>query len=82
MIGNDRKATLSNAIYVFIKSCGNAGCISDDILAEHDPRLYGSITPRYAELIKSGYIRPTGLTRNGRTGHPQRVLIATEYLPY
>jgi len=75
MIGNDRKATLSNAIYVFIKSCGNAGCISDDI-------LYGSITPRYAELIKSGYIRPTGLTRNGRTGHPQRVLIATEYLPY
>jgi len=52
------------------------GCISDDL--EKDlPNIHSrSITPRFAPLIRKGFIEDTGEKRKGKSGRYQRVMKA------
>jgi hypothetical protein len=68
---------LSMTVYKVIESFGAYGCISDQVLAH--PSLagisYGAITPRYAELLRKGFIE-TSTSRRAKSGRQQRVMRA------
>lgn len=65
-------------VLAVIKSFGERGCVSDEVL--HDEALfdleYGTITPRYRQLLNKGLIVDTGERRPGISGRPQRVMRA------
>lgn len=67
---------LQQEVYAVIKSFGEFGCISDDVVAQFKQYKEHTITPRYAQLIKKGLIVDTGLRRIGTCGHKQRVMKA------
>lgn len=65
-------------VYDVIKSFGPAGCISDEVLAcaELADLNYGTITPRYRQLINKGLVRDTGNRKPGVSGRSQRIMVA------
>jgi hypothetical protein len=67
--------SLEKMVYEAIKSFGEHGCISDQILEMFPQMPYSSITARYKALLSKGYIEITG-TRVGRSGRQQRVMVA------
>ena len=67
---------LESMVYEAIRSFGDAGCISDDVLAKFPTFPYSSITARYRSLLDKGYIKDTGHRRPGRSGKQQRILQA------
>jgi hypothetical protein len=50
------------------------GCISDDIVKALPGHGVQTISPRYAPLIRKGFIEDTGERRQGNNGRQQRVL--------
>jgi len=68
---------LEELVYKTIKSFGDRGCISDDVLNLYSHMPYSSITARYKALMQKGLIEDTGERRSGRSGRPQRVMKAT-----
>lgn len=79
-LGGTLCAKLARRVYAVIRSYGEAGCISDDLLKH--PSLsdltYGTITPRYAQLMRKGLVADTGKRRMGVSGRNQRVMVAKE----
>jgi hypothetical protein len=67
--------TLEQQVYEVIAKYPN-GCISDEILEHFPDRGVQTISPRYAPLIRKGFIEDTGERRKSSTGHSQRVLKA------
>ncbi len=54
------------------------GCIQDEVLAQLMSYPYSTVTARFKALIDKGYVEDTGLTRPGKSGRNQRVLIIKE----
>lgn len=50
------------------------GCTSDEIMAYFPDRGVQTISPRYAPLIRKGFIEDSGERRKGNLGKSQRVL--------
>ena len=67
---------LEGLVYEAIKTFGNKGCISDQILAMHPTYPYSSITARFRALLDKGFIVDTGERRPGKSGKSQRVVKA------
>jgi len=55
------------------------GCIQDEVLAHLSSYPYSTVTARFKALIDKGYVIDTGLTRPGKSGRKQRVLIIKEF---
>jgi hypothetical protein len=64
---------MEKLVYEAIKSYGDNGCISDQILAMFPTMPYSTITARYKALLEKGYIEISG-TRVGKSGRQQRVM--------
>lgn len=69
---------LEQMVFNAIKSHGDLGCISDQILQQFNHLPYSSVTARYRALLDKGLIEDTGERRSGRSGKPQRVMKAKE----
>ena len=67
---------LEKIVYEAIKSFGERGCISDEVLDMFPKHRYSSITARYAPLLRKGFIEATGETRKGNSGKQQKVMRA------
>ena len=65
---------LEGLVYEAIKTFGDKGCISDQILAMHPNYPYSSITARFRALLDKGFIVDTGERRPGKSGKSQRVV--------
>lgn len=55
------------------------GCIQDEVLAQLMSYPYSTVTARFKALLDKGYIVDSGLTRPGKSGRRQRVLIIKEF---
>jgi hypothetical protein len=64
---------LEKMVYEAIKSFGDNGCISDQVLELFPTLPYSSVTARYKALLEKDYIEIEG-TRVGRSGRQQRVM--------
>lgn len=64
---------LEQLVYEVIAKCPN-GCIADDVEAALPHIKANSITPRFSQLIRKGFIEDTGEKRKGNSGRNQRVL--------
>lgn len=67
---------LEQIVYDVIAKCEN-GCTADDIEKALPLVRSNSFTPRFAPLIRKGYIYDTGERRVGSSGRKQRVVKAT-----
>jgi hypothetical protein len=56
------------------------GCTSDEIMAHFPDRGVQTISPRYAPLIRKGFIEDSGERRKGNLGKSQRVLKAIKHV--
>jgi len=65
--------TLELRVYDVICKFPN-GCISDDVVRMIPEHGVQTISPRYAKLIKKGFIEDTGEQRQGAAGRMQRVM--------
>ena len=70
--------TMEQIVYEVIAQHPN-GCIQDEVLAHLMSYPYSTVTARFKALIEKGYIIDTGLTRPGKSGRKQRVLIIKEF---
>ena len=52
------------------------GCIADDVMTHFPSHGIQTISPRYAPLIRKGFIEDTGERRKSSTGRSQRVMKA------
>ena len=68
---------LEQLVYETIKSYGQGGCISDQVLGNFPQMPYSSITARYKALMDKSLIEDTGERRAGKSGRPQRVMRTT-----
>ena len=50
------------------------GCISEEVMTHFPNHGIQTISPRYAPLIRKGFIEDTGERRRASTGHTQRVM--------
>lgn len=66
--------TVRETVYETIKSFGDVGCISDEVLKRNSDLRYSSITARYHELINEELVELTGEFRPGLSGRAQRVM--------
>jgi hypothetical protein len=64
---------LEQLVYEAIAKHPN-GCIADDVEADLPHLKANSITPRFAQLIRKGFVEDTGEKRKGNSGRYQRVL--------
>jgi len=64
---------MEKMVYEAIKSFGDNGCISDQVLELFPTLPYSSVTARYKALLEKGYIKIEG-TRIGRSGRQQRIM--------
>jgi myo-inositol-1-phosphate synthase len=64
---------LEQMVYEAIAKYPN-GCISDEIQTHFPNHGVQTISPRYAPLIRKGFIEDTGERRVGLSGRSQRVL--------
>lgn len=71
---------LEQIIYEYICSRGEAGCISDEVLANFPDIGYPSITPRYRALLDKDLVVDTGERRTAKSGRKQRVMVAKKFL--
>jgi predicted subunit of tRNA(5-methylaminomethyl-2-thiouridylate) methyltransferase len=68
---------LEEMVYEVIKSFPD-GCIQDDVISAIPNAHVQSISPRFAALVKKGYIVRTGEKRMGKLGSKQSVLKVKE----
>lgn len=66
---------MEKLVYEAIKSHGDNGCISDQVLEMFPKMPYSTVTARYKALLEKGYIEING-TRVGHSGRQQRVMRA------
>jgi len=64
---------LERVVYNVIKSFPN-GCTSDEVMKVLPHYGVQTISPRYAPLLKKGFIVDTGERRMARSGRNQRVM--------
>jgi hypothetical protein len=64
---------LEHIVYEVIKQFPN-GCIGDDVVKMLPQYGIQTISPRYAPLIRKGWIVDTGEKRKARSGRSQRVM--------
>jgi hypothetical protein len=64
---------LEQLVYEAIAKHPN-GCIADDVEAALPHIRSHSITPRFSQLIRKGFIEDTGEKRKGNSGRYQRVV--------
>jgi len=64
---------LERIVYEVIKQFPN-GCIGDDIVKMLPQFGIQTISPRYAPLIRKGWVVDTGERRKARSGRTQRVM--------
>jgi len=64
---------LEQMVYEAIAKYPN-GCISDEVQTHFPNHGVQTISPRYAPLIRKGFIEDTGERRVGLSGRSQRVL--------
>jgi hypothetical protein len=69
-------ARLEGMVYEAIKKYPD-GCIMDDVIASLPNVREHSIQPRFAPLIRKGFVVDTGEKREGRSGRLQRIIKAT-----
>jgi hypothetical protein len=69
---------MEQAVYEVIASYPQ-GCIQDEVLAQLMSYPYSTVTARFKALLDKGYIVDTGLTRPGKSGRNQRVLMIKEF---
>jgi len=50
------------------------GCISEQVMTHFPNHGVQTISPRFAPLIRKGFIEDTGERRKASTGHSQRVM--------
>lgn len=50
------------------------GCIAEEVMSHFPNHGIQTISPRYAPLIRKGFIEDTGERRKASTGHSQRVM--------
>jgi len=50
------------------------GCIAEEVMSHFPNHGIQTISPRYAPLIRKGFIEDTGERRRASTGHTQRVM--------
>jgi hypothetical protein len=55
-----------------------SGCTSDQIMRHFPSHGVQTISPRYAPLLRKGFVYDTGERRLGNLGRPQRVLKKVE----
>ena len=67
---------LESEVLKAIQAFGVDGCITDQIVAVFSNRDSRTITPRFAPLMRKGWIEDTGERRRGLSGRPQRVMRA------
>ena len=65
--------TLEQQVYEVIAKHPN-GCIAEEVMSHFPNHGIQTISPRYAPLIRKGFIEDTGERRKASTGHSQRVL--------
>jgi hypothetical protein len=68
-------ARIQQEVLEVIKSFGQQGCISDEVRGVMDTSNYGTVTGRFSELFRKGFIEYSG-TRKGQSGRYQRVMVA------
>jgi hypothetical protein len=68
---------MEQVVYGVIADYPN-GCIQDEVLAQLSSYPYSTVTARFRALLDKGYIVDTGLTRPGKSGRNQRVLMIVE----
>jgi hypothetical protein len=71
-------ATLERMVYEVIARFPK-GCISDDVIRALPNYGVQTLSPRYAPLIKKGFIVDTGERRVGKAGKQQRVMKAIKF---
>jgi hypothetical protein len=64
---------LEHIVYETIKQFPN-GCIGDDVVQMLPQFGIQTISPRYAPLLRKGFIVDTGERRKARSGRSQRVM--------
>jgi hypothetical protein len=64
---------LEQLVYEVIAKYPN-GCIADDVMTHFPNHGIQTISPRYAPLIRKGFIEDTGERRKSSTGRTQRVM--------
>lgn len=64
---------LERIVYEVIKQFPN-GCIGDDVVKMLPQFGIQTISPRYAPLIRKGWVVDTGEKRKARSGRSQRVM--------
>jgi len=62
-----------------IKTFGNDGCISDDVLNILPHHRYSTITARYKQLKEKGFVIVDERKRKGKSGRNQLVMWAKEF---
>jgi hypothetical protein len=70
-------AKLEGMVYEVIKRYPE-GCIMDDVIASLPTVREHSIQPRFAPLIRKGFVIDTGEKREGRSGRLQRIMKVNE----
>lgn len=73
---------LERMVHQAIIAFGPAGCISDQVRAMFPLLSYSSVTARYRALLDKGLIVDTGVRKRGSSSRPQRVMMATCFLPH
>jgi hypothetical protein len=75
--GSIDTTALEHIVYEVIKQFPN-GCIGDDVVKMLPQFGIQTISPRYAPLIRKGWVIDTGEKRKARSGRSQRVMKAAE----
>ena len=66
-------AKLEQMVYEVIAKYPD-GCIADEVMTHFPNHGVQTISPRYAPLIRKGFIEDTGERRISNSGRPQRVM--------
>jgi hypothetical protein len=64
---------LEQMVYEVVAKYPN-GCTSDEVMAHFPHHGVQTISPRFAPLIRKGFIADTGEKRKARSGRSQRVM--------
>mgnify|MGYP000163802950 CR=1 FL=1 len=67
---------LESKVLSVIQQYGSLGCIKDDVMKHFRLEDVPTISPRFAPLMRKGWIEDTGERRRGLSGRPQRVMRA------
>lgn len=70
---------LEAIVWAVIDKYGTTGCIQDDVLNDLSNYRYNSITNRFKALEEKGLIVRCEITRRGKSGRNQRVMMSKRF---